>query len=71
MASRTLHLTTPMMRGADVKAAQNLLREHGYLGDKYIDGVFGIQTAHAIENAKFHLGYPVGEIKPMYGDVIK
>ena len=69
--SRTLHLTNPMMHGQDVRDAQKLLADHGYLPKKYVDGVFGIQTAHGVENAKFHLGYPTREIKPQYGELIK
>jgi hypothetical protein len=69
--ARTLQLTNPMMHGADVKEAQKLLDEHGFLAKKYVDGVFGIQTAHATENAKFHLGYPARDIKPQFGDLIR
>lgn len=53
---RTLHLTTPLMRGDDVKMLQARLQRHGFLKDP-ADGEYGILTAQAVYRAKFWLGY--------------
>lgn len=65
---RTLHLTNPLMHGADVKAAQTLLAKHSFLATTDVDGYFGSHSAQACERAKFRLGYAVADIKPTYGD---
>ena len=64
--SRTLTLTSPMMRGKDVERAQSILRAAGYfVGD--IDGIFGELTGRACMEAKNALGYANKNIKPSYG----
>lgn len=63
---RTLTLTSPMMRGADVERAQSILRAAGYFVGE-IDGVFGEITGRACMAAKNDLGYANKNIKPSYG----
>lgn len=53
---RTLRLTSPYLRGADVTRLQKALIKHGYLKDK-ADGVYGPLTAQAVYRAKYWLGY--------------
>jgi hypothetical protein len=53
---RTLHLTTPLMRGEDVKLLQAALERHGYYHGPS-DGIFGILTAQACYRAKYWFGY--------------
>jgi len=53
---RTLSLTSPHMRGEDVKLLQARLIRHGYLKDK-ADGEYGVLTAQAVHRAKYWLGY--------------
>jgi peptidoglycan hydrolase-like protein with peptidoglycan-binding domain len=55
---RTLKLTSPMMRGDDVKRLQQGLIKRGYLKDQ-ADSVYGNLTAQAVYRAKFWLGYRV------------
>ena len=64
--SRTLTLTSPMMRGQDVERAQSILRAAGYFVGE-IDGVFGEITGRACMAAKNELGYANKNIKPTYG----
>lgn len=63
---RVLSLTSPRMKGNDVKNAQRRLREYGAWTGK-IDGVFGEQTARACSQAKWTLGYREKNIRPTYG----
>jgi hypothetical protein len=53
---RTLHITSPYMRGADVKRLQQALVRQKYLTDAP-DGVYGPLTAQAVYRAKYWLGY--------------
>ena len=53
---RTLHLTTPLMTGPDVKELQTLLQKGGYF-DGELDGEYGPLTAQGVYRAKFRLGY--------------
>lgn len=63
--SRTLVLTSPMMRGADVLRAQTILQTKGYfVGEQ--DGIFGEITGRACSQAKYQLGYAEKNIKPTY-----
>lgn len=63
--SRTLTLTSPMMRGVDVSRAQTILRTKGYFVGKN-DGIFGEITGRACSQAKFQLGYASKNIKPSW-----
>lgn len=59
---RTLHLTSPLVSGPDVKAAQKLLSDNVFGQDfapGKIDGQYGEATMRAVKRAKFWLGYPV------------
>lgn len=67
---RTLHLTNPLMHGADVKKAQVLLIKNGYLAVGEDDGYFGTATGIACERAKYYKGYTKADIKPTYGDML-
>jgi peptidoglycan hydrolase-like protein with peptidoglycan-binding domain len=53
---QTLVLTSPHMKGDDVKVAPQLLNDHGYLQGG-VDGDFGPLTAQASYRAQFWLGY--------------
>ena len=69
---RTLHLTSPTMKGPDVAQAQRALSSSKY-GDFHpgpVDGEFGPMTAAACKRAKRWTGYPakrVGEGGGIYG----
>jgi len=56
-AGRTLHLSSPLMRGPDVEALQRLLAAYD---PGPVDGVYGPATAAAVRQAKWALGYPEG-----------
>ena len=64
--SRVLTLTTPHMKGADVKAAQAQLAHAGYLAAGGVDGEFGPVTAGACKSAKVALGYAPKDCTPRY-----
>jgi peptidoglycan hydrolase-like protein with peptidoglycan-binding domain len=55
---RLLHLASPLMTGADVKALQKLLNAGGYGNGLDEDGEYGPMTAQAVYRAKFWLGFP-------------
>jgi peptidoglycan hydrolase-like protein with peptidoglycan-binding domain len=55
--SRLLHLASPLMTGADVKALQKLLNAAGYGKGLDEDGEYGPMTAQAVYRAQFWLGY--------------
>lgn len=66
---KTLHVTSPHMRGPEVKAAQKALKNNEY-GTFYrgeIDGEFGPLTNSASKDAKFWLGYTAKNVEPGYG----
>jgi len=66
---RTLTLTSPLMRGPDVLKAQSLLRANGFfVGNQ--DGIFGELTGRACSEAKYKLGYSLGNVKPTYGSIL-
>ena len=57
---RTLRITHPMMKGADVRALQMAMHKNPY-GDFYrfkADGGYGPVTAHRVAATKWHIGYP-------------
>ena len=55
--ARLLHLASPLMVGADVKALQKLLNTGGYGKHLDVDGEYGPMTAQAVYRAKFWLGF--------------
>lgn len=67
---RTLRLTSPPMRGPEVKLAQQQLARHGFLSRNAIDGVFGPVTANAAKRAKWALGYAAPDLTPVYGSLL-
>lgn len=60
---KTLRLTTPPMRGPDVRSAQKLLADQnniskfGNFKPGKLDGIYGQDTAAACRRARFWLGY--------------
>ena len=62
---RTLRLTSPNMKGADVKEAQKSLRQY-YKGR--LDSVYGPKTALAVKQAKYDLGYAEKNITSAYDE---
>lgn len=61
---RTLLLTTPLMKGNDVKTAQKALKGMGLTVGKH--GVYDEQTARATSAAKYRLGYREKNINRAY-----
>jgi len=53
---RTLVLTSPHMKGQDVKDAQKILKQSGYYHGK-VDGDYGPVTGNAAAMAKWTIGY--------------
>jgi hypothetical protein len=70
VVSRKMTLTEPLLRGADVKAAQQALRTNRF-GINFhpgkADSQFGPHTAEATRLAKFLLGYPRAEVNREFG----
>ena len=64
---RSLRLTTPMMKGEDVREAQHLLAKNpfGTFFNDDFDGEYGEITHQATERAKFWLGYPADRYEPV------
>jgi hypothetical protein len=70
VVSRKLTLTEPFLTGADVKAAQRVLRTNRFGIDFHpgrADSKFGPKTAEATRLAKFLLGYPRAEVNREFG----
>lgn len=64
---RTLKLTSPYMKGEDVKKAQRALASiDAWVGK--IDGVYGPTTAAATKQAKWMIGYAERNVNQEYGD---
>lgn len=70
--NKTLGVTSPRMKGEDVKHAQKMLNStapgtgFGNFRPGEVDGVFGEITGSACERAKYWLGYTTASIKPTY-----
>lgn len=62
---RALHVTNPLLRGADVTAVQRLLTAKGFPVED--DGWFGPLTAAACVSAKKRLKYPLSDRVPSCG----
>jgi hypothetical protein len=68
---RTLTLTSPLQRGADVKTAQTKLIRGLFLRKGGNDGVYGPETARASSQAHWELGFPDKLARSQnYGDVL-
>ena len=67
VATRTLHLTNPLLKGPDVEALQTLLAPY-HPGE--VDGEFGPATAAAVKRAKWTLGYADGHCDGSAGDLL-
>jgi hypothetical protein len=68
--ARTLSLTSPTMKGEDVRHAQRLLKSNPFRQDFLPDRVsvaFGPAAARACIRAKYWLGYPKGFQRPVFG----
>lgn len=66
---RTLMLTSPHMKGKDVKEAQKALRKAGYYHG-IIDGDYGPVTGNASALAKWTLGYAENKVTTTCGDAL-
>lgn len=66
---KTLALTSPLMRGPDVQAAQARLVAAGFY-EGAVDGVYGPATAGAAREAKFRLGYARRQLVDTYGPTL-
>jgi hypothetical protein len=67
---KTITLTSPYTKGAEVKELQKALAKNPY-GNFYaakVDGVFGPFTSNACKEAKYWLGYPKDRINGIAGD---
>ena len=72
---RHLHLTSPALRGEDVRLAQRRL--DGRSNSKYasfhpgdVDGEYGEKTGAAARRAKYWLGYQNGDLNQGYGPTL-
>ena len=66
---KTVFLTSPNVRGANVSAAQSVLKDLGYYSGK-MDGVYGEQSAGATRAAKWDIGYAEKNINSTFDDVL-
>ena len=66
---KTLFLTSPNVKGADVSAAQSVLKDLGYYNGK-MDGIYGEQSAAATRAAKWDLGYAEKNINSTFDDTL-
>lgn len=66
--TRNLALTSPLMRGDDVRAAQHQLKKRGFLQGE-IDGVYGPDTMRATKRAKFYMGWRLKVVNSDEGGV--
>lgn len=71
---KSYHLTSPSMRGDEVKTLQRRLNGANKFKENYkpgkIDGVFGETTAGACYRAKFALGYVSKDLDRTYGPAL-
>ena len=65
---RKLRLTSPLMKGEDVKKAQANLKKFGLTVGK--SGVYDEQTARATSAAKYRLGYRDAKVDRTYDDTL-
>jgi peptidoglycan hydrolase-like protein with peptidoglycan-binding domain len=68
---KTYKLTSPLMRGDEVKTLQRTLAGANKFKENYkpgtVDGVFGEASAAACYRAKWALGYPKDRLQRTYG----
>lgn len=67
---KTLQVTSPPMKGKDVKSAQSALAKSKY-GSFYhgeLDGEYGPISGNAAKDAKYYLGYESKNVNSSYGD---
>ena len=71
---RTLQITSPLMRGKDVRQAQSKLKtnvfKQNFMQGFLIDGQFGPDTGRACIRAKYWLGYRHVDQDPTFGTVL-
>ena len=71
---RSYRLTSPVMRGDEVKTVQRRLAGANKFKENYrpgkIDGLFGETTANACYRAKWALGYPKDKLQKTYGPTL-
>ena len=71
---KTYKLTSPLMRGDEVKTVQRTLAGANKFKENYrpgtVDGKFGTQTASACYRAKWALGYPKSQLQRTYGPTL-
>ena len=65
---RKLRLTSPLMKGEDIKKAQENLKKFGLTVGK--SGVYDEQTARATSAAKYRLGYRDAKVDRTYDDTL-
>jgi hypothetical protein len=68
----TLSLTSPHLKSAEVKEAQELLQSNSFQQDYLqgdVDGEFGPETARACKRAKYWLGY--AKMEPTFGKFLQ
>ena len=72
---RTLRLTSPLMRGADVEYARRKLRSNvfktKFLGELEPRRAWNETCAAATRRAKFELGYPAKQVNGAFGTVLE
>lgn len=70
----TFSVTSPLIKGADVRVAQRLLKTNRhdivFYEDK-IDGEYGPYTGAAAHKAKYLLGYPRNKINSSFGATLR
>jgi len=64
---KTLKLTSPYMRGPDVRTMQQAMRDHHWLKGE-VDGVYGPLSAQSAYRSKYWLGYQ--KLDQTAGDVL-
>lgn len=73
VTARTLLLQTPFMRGADVRSAEDLLRDNpfGNFAPGGTAATYDLETAQATWRAKFYLGFPADAVSVAFGPAIR
>jgi hypothetical protein len=73
MSQRLLHVTSPHMKGDDVRRLQYLLNAGNIFHGDYLqgptDGDFGPESGRACARGKFWFGYPLTKCEPTAGEL--